>query len=54
MGSRKEYFCLEVERWLDAQLFLDEIPKWQPGRAHHSLLYQKMFAHMKAVGQKEY
>ena len=39
---------------MDAQLFLDEIAKWQPGGPHYMLLYQKMFAHAKAVRLREY
>ena len=34
-----------MERQLDAKLFLDEIPKWEPGGLHCLLLYKKMFKH---------
>ena len=53
-ASEKNISIQEAERHLDAQLFLDEIPRWEPGRPHHSLLYQKMFTHAKVVGLKEY
>ena len=35
-------------------LFLEEIPKWEPGGLHHSLLYKKMFKHVRVVRIKEY
>ena len=44
----------EAEWRLDAKLFLDKIPRWQPGKPHHALLYQKMFLHAKVAGLKEY
>ena len=54
LAAEKNISVWEAERQLEAQLFLDEIPRWQPGGPHHSLLYQKKFAHMKATGLKEY
>ena len=42
-------------KWrLDAKLFLDEIPRWQPGGPHYALLYQKMFEHARVAGLREY
>ena len=43
----------EAERRLDANLFLDELSRWETGRLHHLYLYQWMFAHAEAAGQKE-
>ena len=43
----------EVERHLEADVFLDEYPRWEPGRLHYPFLLQWMFAHAKATGQKE-
>ena len=54
LAAEKSISVWEAERWLDAKLFLDEIPKWKPGRPHHSLLYQKMFAPVKAARLKKY
>ena len=36
------------------KLFLDKIPRWQPGGPHHTLLYQKMFEHVRVAGLREY
>ena len=54
LGEEKGISVYKAERRLDTKLFLDEIPKLEPGRPHHPFLFQKMFAHMKAVGLKEY
>ena len=54
LGAEKGISVQEVERRLDAKLFLDEIPKWEPGRPHCPSLYQRMFAHAEAIGLKEY
>ena len=53
-GAEKGISVQEAERRLNTKLFLEEIPKWEPGRLHHLFLFQKMFAHMKAIGLKEY
>ena len=52
--TEKNISVQEAERHLDTQLFLDEIPKWQPGGPHSSLLYQMMLTHAKAVRLREY
>ena len=44
----------EVERQLDAYLFLDEIPRWESGGLHCPYLLQRMFAQTENVGQKEH
>ena len=49
-----DIFVREAEQRLDAKLFLDEIPRWQPGGPHHALLYQKMFEHERVAGLREY
>ena len=42
-------------KWrLNAKLFLDKIPRWQPGGPHCTLLYQKMFEHVRVVGLRAY
>ena len=54
LAAEKNISVWEAERQLDAKLFLDEIPKWEPGGPHYSLLYQKLFTHTKAARLKEY
>ena len=54
LGAEKDISVWEVERRLDAKLFLDEIPKWEPSGPQHPFLYQKMFAHVKAIDLKDY
>ena len=54
LGEERGISVHEAERRLDTKLFLDEIPKWEPGRPHCSFLFQKMFAHAKAIGLIEY
>ena len=44
----------EAERCLEADVFLDEYPKWEPGGLHHPLLLQQTFADVKTTGQKEW
>ena len=44
----------EVERCLDANLFLDEYLRWEAGRLHHPYVVQCMFAHTEAAGWKEH
>ena len=44
----------EAVRWLDAYLFLDEIPLWWSGRPHCPYLLQKMFSQVESMGCKEY
>ena len=36
----------EAERCLEADVFLDKYPRWEPGRLHCPFLLQQMFAHM--------
>ena len=43
-----------TERWLDANVFLDEYLRWEPHRLHHPFLLQWMFAHATATRQKEH
>ena len=43
----------EVERCLEADVFLDKYLRWEPGGIHHPFLLQWMFSHAEAAGQKE-
>ena len=43
----------EAECHLDAELFLDEYPKWDVGGLHHPIILQRMFMHAPEEGQKE-
>ena len=54
LGAEKGISVREVERRLDANLFLDEIPRCEPGGPHHLYLYQRMFTHTEAAREKEY
>ena len=54
LGAEKNIFVREVERRLDATLFPDEIPRWEPSRPHCPFLYQRMFPHEEAPGRKEH
>ena len=49
LGEEKGILVCEAKQRLNTKLFLDEITKWEPGRPHHLLLFQKMFAHMKRI-----
>ena len=44
----------EVEWCLDAELFLDEYPRWESDRPHHPYILQWMFAHAETAVRKEY
>ena len=50
LGAEKNISVREVERRLDANLFLDEIPRWEPGGSYHPFLFQRMFTHTEAPG----
>ena len=54
LGEERGISVHEAERRLDAKLFLDEISKWKPVGLNHLFLFQKMFAHMKAIELKVY
>ena len=54
LGAEEGISVSEAERRLDANLFWDEIPRWEPSRPHHPYLYQRMFAHTDAAWQKGY
>ena len=54
LGAERGISVRDMERRLDANLFLDEIPRWEPSGPHHLYLYQRMFAHAEAISQKEY
>ena len=54
LWAEKGISVREAEWRLDANIFLDEIPRWEPSEPHHPYLYQRMFAHAEATGQKEY
>ena len=54
LGTEKNISVGEAKRRLDTNLFLDEIPKWEPGRPHCSFLFQRMFAQTEVTGWKEY
>ena len=43
----------EVERCLEADVFLDGCPWWPPLRSHQPFIMFKMFAFAEATGQKE-
>ena len=43
----------ETEWRLDENLFLDELPQLDPGRLHCPYLYERMFAHVEAAGQRK-
>ena len=53
LGEEKGISVCKAERRLDANLFLEELPRWEPGGLHHPYLYQRMFACVEADGQKE-
>ena len=44
----------EVERLLDAYVYLEEHLWWVPCGLHHQFLLQKMFLYAMAMGQKGY
>ena len=54
LGAEKGISDREAKWRLDINLFLDEIPRWEPSGPHCLYLYQRMFAHAEAVGWKEY
>ena len=43
----------EAERCLEADVFLDEYLRWEPGRLHHLFLLQWIYTHAQATRQKE-
>ena len=43
----------EAEQRIDAELFLDEYPRWELGAPHQSIILHKMFLHATEQGQKE-
>ena len=43
----------EAERWLNAQLFLNEYPQWDIEGPHCPLILHSMFLHAAGEGQKE-
>ena len=43
----------EAERQLNADIFLDEYPRWEPHRSHCPFLLHCMVAHAAAMGQKK-
>ena len=53
LGAEKGISVWEAERRLDANVFLDEIPSWEPSKPHCLYLYQRMFAHTEGAGWKE-
>ena len=53
LREEKGISVCKADSRLDVNLFLDKLPSWEPGRLHHLYLYQRMFAHMEAAGQKE-
>ena len=42
----------EAEQRIDAELFLDEYPRWELGAPHQSVILHKMFLHAAEQGQK--
>ena len=43
----------EAEQRIDAELFLNEYPRWELGAPHQSVIMHKMFLHTAEWGQKE-
>ena len=43
----------EAEHHLDAELFLDEYPRWDVGGLHHPIILQSMLMHAAQEEQKE-
>ena len=43
----------EAEQRIDAELFLDEYPRWELGAPHQSVILHDMFLHTAEWGQKE-
>ena len=43
----------EAERRLNAELFLDEYPRWEIEAPHQSIILHEMFLHAVKQGQKE-
>ena len=43
----------EAEQRIDADLFLDEYPRWELGAPHWSIILHEMFLHASEQGQKE-
>ena len=43
----------EAEQSIDAELFLDEYPRWELGDPHQSTILHEMFLHATERGQKE-
>ena len=44
----------EADRWLDASIFLDKYPRWEPCGLHHPFVKYQMFAHAVVTRKKEY
>ena len=43
----------EAEQRIDAELFLNEYPRWELGVPHWSVILHEMFLHSAEQGQKE-
>ena len=43
----------EAEQMIDAELFLNEYPRWELGAPHWSIILHEMFLHAAEWGQKE-
>ena len=43
----------EAEWSIDAELFLNEYPRWELGAPHRSVILHEMFLHAAEQGQKE-
>ena len=43
----------EAEQRVDAELFLDEYPRWELGAPHQSVILHEMFLHTAEQGQKD-
>ena len=54
MAQEVGIFVREAERHLEADVFLDEYLRWEPGGLHHPFLLQQMFTHMEATRWKEW
>ena len=54
LAEEKGISVRESERWLNANMYLEEHHWWAPCRLHHQFPLQRMFLHAVAMGQKEY
>ena len=51
--SREGLSIREMERHMDAKMFLDEYPHWEAEGLHHPLILQEMFPQATHSGRRE-